>query len=127
MADFKSSRFARKPFNKSGGRFDGPMQKYKADCAKCGAVCEVPFRPNGKKPVFCSNCFVKDADDAPRGRREFSPRPSFDRPQRDDRSMADLKYELQGVNEKLERLLNVIEQGMSAPAPKKVKAAKKRS
>ncbi|MBI4438010.1 hypothetical protein HY631_03625 [Candidatus Uhrbacteria bacterium] len=31
-----------------------------ATCSQCGASCEVPFRPNGKKPIFCRDCFRKD-------------------------------------------------------------------
>ncbi len=138
MPDYKNDRFARKPFNKGGSRFGGgPTQKYKADCSKCGDVCEVPFRPNGKKPIFCSNCFVKDTGDAPRGRREFSPRPSFnDRPQpRDDRALAELKTELQGINDKLERMLRSMEVSRAvqdavatkAPLAKKVKAPAKKT
>lgn len=32
---------------------------FRAICDKCGRECEVPFRPNGEKPVFCSDCFVR--------------------------------------------------------------------
>ena len=32
---------------------------HKATCAECGKSCEVPFRPSGDKPVYCSNCFSK--------------------------------------------------------------------
>ncbi|MFA6995213.1 MAG: CxxC-x17-CxxC domain-containing protein [Patescibacteria group bacterium] len=32
---------------------------FKAVCADCGQSCEVPFRPSGDKPVYCSNCFGK--------------------------------------------------------------------
>ncbi len=27
------------------------------DCADCGAATRVPFRPTGRKPVYCSDCF----------------------------------------------------------------------
>ncbi len=70
--------------NKNGGQgfkggfdnrsFDKPM--YRATCAKCGNSCEVPFRPNGSKPVYCRDCFKKD--DAPmahRTDRDFGGRP----------------------------------------------------
>jgi CxxC-x17-CxxC domain-containing protein len=30
---------------------------FDAVCAQCGANCQVPFRPNGRKEVFCSKCF----------------------------------------------------------------------
>ena len=31
---------------------------YKATCTTCGAACEVPFRPDGSKPVLCRDCFA---------------------------------------------------------------------
>ena len=30
-------------------------------CSDCGNTCEVPFKPTGARPVFCSNCFDKGA------------------------------------------------------------------
>ncbi|MGE5425880.1 MAG: CxxC-x17-CxxC domain-containing protein [Bacillota bacterium] len=45
-------------FGGRGGRneFDRP-EMHKAICSECGDKCEVPFRPNGTKPVLCSTCF----------------------------------------------------------------------
>jgi len=31
----------------------------KVTCDSCGAKCEVPFKPNSDKPVYCSDCFKK--------------------------------------------------------------------
>lgn len=46
-----------------GGRDAGaPRTMHKATCAECGKVCEVPFKPTGEKPVFCSNCFAQRGD-----------------------------------------------------------------
>lgn len=45
-----------------GGRGNGeerPRQMYSAVCAQCGKQCELPFRPNGEKPVYCPDCFKK--------------------------------------------------------------------
>lgn len=39
-------------------RFDD-KQKFDAVCSKCNSACQVPFRPTGERPVFCSNCFDK--------------------------------------------------------------------
>jgi len=33
---------------------------FEATCDRCGGRCEVPFRPNGEKPVFCRACFGKN-------------------------------------------------------------------
>jgi CxxC-x17-CxxC domain-containing protein len=38
---------------------DGPVTMYKAVCDKCGAKCEVPFRPTPGKPILCNECFKK--------------------------------------------------------------------
>ena len=87
--------------------------------------CEVPFRPSGEKPVYCSDCFRKEENGG--GGREQ--RSSFgggrDRERSFDRSserqsylkspFADnegLKKQLSEMNSKLDRLINAIE-GMS--------------
>jgi CxxC-x17-CxxC domain-containing protein len=35
---------------------------YNATCTTCGKSCEVPFRPDGKKPVLCRDCFAAKND-----------------------------------------------------------------
>ena len=40
-----------------GDRDAGRSTMHKAICSQCGAACEVPFRPSGERPIFCSNCF----------------------------------------------------------------------
>lgn len=135
MADYTRPRFPRKPFNNKAfgnkGGFDrGPREMFKADCAKCGTVCEVPFRPNGTRPVYCNNCFVKEpAGDRPQ-RREYSPRPSFPQaPQsaRDDQAWKEVKAELRTVNQNLERLISLMTTAPATPAaPKAPKASKKK-
>lgn len=39
---------------------------HEAVCSECGKDCEVPFRPTGDKPVFCSNCFSSRKGAEPR-------------------------------------------------------------
>ena len=36
------------------------LEMHKVTCANCHKQCEVPFRPTGDKPVFCSDCFRKE-------------------------------------------------------------------
>ena len=58
---FKKYRESR-PRRSFGGnrRFDRrPREMHKAVCAECGKECEVPFKPNGEKPVLCKECFIK--------------------------------------------------------------------
>ncbi len=55
-----------KNFSKNRGpsnrrRNEGDRQRmHSAVCAACGKNCEVPFRPTGDKPIYCSNCFEKE-------------------------------------------------------------------
>jgi len=58
-------------------------------CDKCGEHCEVPFRPNSNKPVYCSKCF--------RG---------TDR--QDSKEPDQTRQELAKINEKLDRILKLM-------------------
>ncbi len=85
MKDFKKPRFGGGQRMGDRGGFGGPRREerelFQATCSNCHKSCEVPFRPNGTKPVFCKDCFVRPDGDAP---RSFDRRD--DRPRRDDRS-----------------------------------------
>ena len=61
--------------NRSGGRgnsggFAGRNSErpamHRAICSECGKDCEVPFKPTGDKPVFCSDCFRNKRNAEPR-------------------------------------------------------------
>lgn len=45
--------------NRSGGGGFGRPQRemFDAICAECGVKTQVPFKPNGEKPVYCKDCF----------------------------------------------------------------------
>ena len=42
-----------------GGGYGGAREMHPAVCAQCGKDTEVPFRPSGDRPVYCSDCFSK--------------------------------------------------------------------
>jgi CxxC-x17-CxxC domain-containing protein len=72
--DSRPSSFARPSHNRPGASrpsFGDKRQTefFKATCSKCHKDCDVPFKPNGKKPVFCKDCFVRD--DAPQGGNSY--------------------------------------------------------
>ena len=53
-----------------GGRRDGGrLTMHQATCSECGASCEIPFRPSGNRPVFCSDCFAKQGGGSDRSNR----------------------------------------------------------
>ncbi len=56
---FSRGRFNR-PERRDSRRSSFEKKMYKVTCDKCGESCEVPFKPSGDKPVYCSNCFRKN-------------------------------------------------------------------
>lgn len=81
-------------------------------CSKCHQDCEVPFRPTGNKPVYCSNCFGSQG-----GSQRFSPR----------REYQPNNYQMQFdiLNQKLDHILDLL-QAAPKPAPDKKPTKKKK-
>jgi CxxC-x17-CxxC domain-containing protein len=50
----RGSSFGNNRFDRSERRSN---KMFNAVCSKCGERCQLPFKPTGNKPVFCSNCF----------------------------------------------------------------------
>ena len=43
-----------------GGGYDRPPREmHKITCSDCGQESEVPFKPDGKRPVYCRDCYQK--------------------------------------------------------------------
>lgn len=61
-------------FGGGGGFGGGRSEMHQATCADCGKSCEVPFRPSGTKPVYCSNCFKSKDKDNGGSSRDFERR-----------------------------------------------------
>ena len=36
-----------------------PREMHKVTCAECGKEAEVPFKPDGVRPVYCQECYRK--------------------------------------------------------------------
>lgn len=36
-------------------------QLYEAFCSSCGAQTQVPFKPTGRKPVYCRECMAQNS------------------------------------------------------------------
>jgi CxxC-x17-CxxC domain-containing protein len=125
--------------NKSWGVDRGEKPMFKATCSECGKSCEVPFRPTGEKPVFCSDCFnkMRDPSDSRGGRSESSdrgpkrdfndrhaPRPEYSAP-RDPRAPYkpapandNTSKQLSDISFKLDKLISAIEKMTVAAQPK---------
>ncbi|MFA6131464.1 MAG: CxxC-x17-CxxC domain-containing protein [Patescibacteria group bacterium] len=76
---------------KFGGRDGGRPAMFRATCSECGDDCQLPFKPTGERPVFCSNCFAKQqGDDGGRPNRfESERRDRPERPRFEERQMHD--------------------------------------
>ncbi|MFA6514939.1 MAG: CxxC-x17-CxxC domain-containing protein [Candidatus Paceibacterota bacterium] len=104
--------------NRGGDRREVSM--HKATCDECHKSCEVPFRPSGDKPVYCSDCFSNKRDDGDRAprrefrdnghKRDFSDRqaPSFTKPATMP-SNDGVSKQLSEISTKLDRLTSAIE------------------
>ncbi len=78
----------------SGGRDLGRSkfrnkQMFAAVCDKCGKNCEVPFKPSGGKPIFCSECFGQNRGV---GSKNLGP----------------IKEQFEIINSKLDKILKVL-------------------
>ena len=103
--------------NRGGGgdrdSFDRP--KFKTVCAQCGKNCEVPFRPTGERPVYCSDCFGANKN-AGAPTTSFKPNDSRPAPatigafsrETEDRRLDDMKRLLDSVNSKVDSILQAL-------------------
>ena len=112
--DSGRSRDRRSPPRRSFGDRDSrrPLL-HDAVCDECGKDCQVPFRPSGERPIYCSDCFEKKGGgDSGRSRDRRSPsRRSFgDR----DRSASQFIEKTEILNTKLDTIISLL-----SPAGKK--------
>ena len=58
--DFGGSRGGSRggPRRGFGGGPREPREMHKATCAECGQECEVPFKPQEGRDVFCKSCYA---------------------------------------------------------------------
>ena len=106
MPDYKKkTRFGGKPTRPFAQRRDSghgfeQRERYDAECSSCHKICQVPFRPNGKKPVYCSDCY-KGKEEGP----SYSARPF--RKEATPRGV-DFTNRLDAIDGKLDRILKML-------------------
>jgi len=115
---FSNDRGGNRGFG-SGRDGDRP-EMHSAKCSECGNACEVPFRPTGEKPVYCSDCFrsrnsenSRESRDGGRkysGDRDSKPRfgekPSYQHSE--SKSPENYKAQFENLNNKLDKILRVL-------------------
>lgn len=95
-------------WNRDNDRGPRPA-KHRATCDACGSSCEVPFRPTGEKPVYCSSCFTHQPGSfASRKPMGHSARPErANRSERPDRDQSDILNEIRSLHKKMDQLLEI--------------------
>ncbi len=124
------------------------VEMHSAVCGECGNTCQVPFKPNSDKPVFCNDCFaVKRGARDDRGERSerggerreergtkeryiSTPRisnqtetKSFDN-SGNERAIGELKNQVSEMNKKIENLISLMDVNSTK---KEVKAVPKKA
>ena len=94
-----------------GGARREAVELFDTICSKCGNACQVPFRPNGQKPVYCRGCFGSPSKGLA-GRENFVRRDvpvnSF-APRNDNHEIIELKQQIDAMSVKIDRVLRMIE------------------
>ncbi len=62
----RSSNTGGSSYGSGGGGYGGQREMHDVVCAQCGKNTQVPFRPSGDRPVYCSDCFSKQPASASR-------------------------------------------------------------
>ncbi len=115
--------------NSFGSRRPDRAEMFHATCDQCGKDCEVPFRPSGSKPVYCSECFesMGNRSSSRDSVRVYERRDNFGSDNR--RSFGENRGESQGnatnyrdeflaLNRKIDRILEILsEKGKKDSAP----------
>jgi len=130
----------RSRFGRPGNKEFRQTQMFSAVCASCQKPCEVPFKPNGEKPVYCNYCFGKNksggASDSPKRdfssstntsypKKDFSALPlSVAKPAVDAGHISEIKKQLEVMNTKIDKLMEIMGKKEEEYPVKKVVAKK---
>lgn len=105
-----------------GGGRDQDRQMFSTRCASCGRDCEVPFKPNGSKPVYCNDCFRTMGQDSDNRSDDRGARRSFGEDRAPRTSAPNYSEQFAALNTKLDKILSMLGDGKTTS--KKAKPAK---
>ena len=92
-----------------GGRGRDRPEMHDVVCDKCGKDCQVPFKPTGDKPVFCSNCYEKEDGGRSRSFEDRGRRSSSGSDQSSGGASGISKEQFDELNTKLDKILGILE------------------
>ncbi|MEK6935619.1 MAG: CxxC-x17-CxxC domain-containing protein [Nanoarchaeota archaeon] len=85
-----------------------PLEMNDVTCDKCGKECQVPFRPTGGKPVYCSDCFRASGNAPDSGSRNNFLRNDRQSPSGQLQSGISAQ-QFNQLNEKVDKMLAILE------------------
>lgn len=89
-------------------RRNSELEMTSAVCAKCGKSCEIPFKPTGKRPVYCRSCFTQTAPSEPGNEsRNFASRDRYSN--RSESRSGSSSEELDKINRKLDKIMRALD------------------
>jgi CxxC-x17-CxxC domain-containing protein len=96
-----------------GGRSSSDRPMFRTTCSKCGNDCEVPFRPTGERPVYCSKCFEENRSSDSRRPDDRNDRGRYNNfenknENRNGNSDGQYKKQFEILNQKLDKILKII-------------------
>lgn len=111
------SRFS----NRDGGDYErGERRMFRATCAQCGRDCEVPFKPTGERPIYCSNCY--EGQQGGRIERSFNDRPRWNTGTRENFGNRQNResgnwQQLAAIESKLDKILKILAPQSTTQSP----------
>lgn len=118
--------FGNRPSFGGRDRDERRSEMFPATCDSCHRQCEVPFRPNGSKPVYCDNCFSskRDGHEGPQRRMQQEDKFTFGAPEvkhaptvtQNDKRIDELRKQVDLLNAKVDKLLNIAQHGSQPKA-----------
>lgn len=103
--DRGEKRFDKRNSGFGGDRKSFSRQMFKTTCAACNSSCEVPFKPTGNKPVYCSDCFEKRSSSRDNNRGGGRDKNFSGRPSRNNQNTEQFNV----INSKLDKILQLLD------------------
>jgi len=93
--------------DRDSGRFERrPLEMHDVTCDKCQKRCQVPFKPSGDKPVFCSECFRNEGAGNSFGSRDRGDRGRPERSSSSGTGMTSDQFKI--LNVKLDKIIDIL-------------------